>query len=612
MRAHPFDPVSAILSLVALVAGIVVIAGSTLPFEANVGPWLAVIALAFGVLLLPWSVGRRSSAAVEEGEERDLGGVGDQGVAVPECHVDGRVAVARPARRVVAEDPRDPDSRRTCAPSGRRSARTMAAPSGPTVVRSLPAWCRRAARWRTDPCEHRRRSTGCHRTGTRSPARRCEGNVLPRRNTESATALDPSRPERVRWELGNAGRRRIAERRTLFGWWHERTSQFGEVETFTARTEDRRGDVTAARTRVADVGANVRHRSAAPENLDVDLQITVGDLPDEQGVHRPEGLRGVGKRIAHRPQRDGGDDAALGQRAQIPRAVRRCAVHAVGDPLDGGGVREGTHAANRSPEVLIHRWRFPARLRPIAPWSCSLREQRATCACCHRALHAPTGQRTDTAPGRSMGILTDDMRRVVEVELGFIATVCPDGTPNLSPKGTTAVWDEDHLVFADLRSPGTVDNLRANSSIEINAVDQLLRTGYRFKGTGTVYTDGDVFERGVRFYEGRGTVNARRENSRHRDRHRRESPADHLAAVRPRAHRRRGPCDQHPRAERAHCRVAIIVRSTPFSCGCEAVRRLARCLGPTVPHASSAPRCHACSMRSSTAAPWRRGFPRMA
>jgi len=108
-----------------------------------------------------------------------------------------------------------------------------------------------------------------------------------------------------------------------------------------------------------------------------------------------------------------------------------------------------------------------------------------------------------------MGILTDDMRRVVEAELGFIATVCPDGTPNLSPKGTTAVWDEDHLVFADLRSPGTVDNLRANSSIEINAVDQLLRVGYRFKGTGAVHTEGDVFERGVRFYEGRGTVRAR-------------------------------------------------------------------------------------------------------
>ena len=108
-----------------------------------------------------------------------------------------------------------------------------------------------------------------------------------------------------------------------------------------------------------------------------------------------------------------------------------------------------------------------------------------------------------------MGILTADMRRMVETQLGFVATVCPDGTPNLSPKGSTAVWDDDHLVFADLRSPGTVENLRANASVEINVVDQLVRKGYRFKGTGAVHTDGEVFERGVRFYEARGTVRAR-------------------------------------------------------------------------------------------------------
>lgn len=113
------------------------------------------------------------------------------------------------------------------------------------------------------------------------------------------------------------------------------------------------------------------------------------------------------------------------------------------------------------------------------------------------------------AENGGMGILTEDMRRVVEAELGFVATVCPDGTPNLSPKGTTAFWDDDHVVFADLRSPGTVENLRANPSIEINAVDQLSRKGYRFKGTAIVHTDGPVFEQGVAFYEARGTVKAR-------------------------------------------------------------------------------------------------------
>ena len=81
-----------------------------------------------------------------------------------------------------------------------------------------------------------------------------------------------------------------------------------------------------------------------------------------------------------------------------------------------------------------------------------------------------------------MGILTNDMMRMVnEQQLGFIATVCPDGTPNLSPKGTTVVWDDEHLVFADVCSPNTIANLRHNPAVEINIVDMLLRKGYRFK-----------------------------------------------------------------------------------------------------------------------------------
>lgn len=101
-----------------------------------------------------------------------------------------------------------------------------------------------------------------------------------------------------------------------------------------------------------------------------------------------------------------------------------------------------------------------------------------------------------------MGILTDDMKRVVtEHRLGFMATVCPDGTPNLSPKGTTAVYDDDHLVFADIRSPGTVRNLKRNPSIEINVIDVLVRKGYRFKGTATVHTEGEVVERALELYD---------------------------------------------------------------------------------------------------------------
>jgi uncharacterized protein len=106
----------------------------------------------------------------------------------------------------------------------------------------------------------------------------------------------------------------------------------------------------------------------------------------------------------------------------------------------------------------------------------------------------------DTGP-----VLDADMRRVIdEQRLGFVATVCPDGTPNLSPKGTTAVWDDDHLVFAHLYSAQTVANIEGGHPVvEVNVVDPILRKGYRFKGPAVVHRDGDVFEAGCRFFHER-------------------------------------------------------------------------------------------------------------
>ena len=107
-----------------------------------------------------------------------------------------------------------------------------------------------------------------------------------------------------------------------------------------------------------------------------------------------------------------------------------------------------------------------------------------------------------------MGILTEDMQRVVrEQRLGYIATVCPDGSPNLSPKGTTTVWDDDHLIFADIRSPRTIANLRHNPALEINVVDPISRKGYRFKGTATVLAEGPLFDEAFAFYRSRGVTN---------------------------------------------------------------------------------------------------------
>jgi predicted pyridoxine 5'-phosphate oxidase superfamily flavin-nucleotide-binding protein len=89
-----------------------------------------------------------------------------------------------------------------------------------------------------------------------------------------------------------------------------------------------------------------------------------------------------------------------------------------------------------------------------------------------------------------MGILTDEMKRMVtEIKLCYAATVTADGKPNLSPKGSITVLGDDELGFADLASPGTIENLRHNPFIELNVVDPFTRRGFRFKGQAEVVID---------------------------------------------------------------------------------------------------------------------------
>lgn len=97
-------------------------------------------------------------------------------------------------------------------------------------------------------------------------------------------------------------------------------------------------------------------------------------------------------------------------------------------------------------------------------------------------------------------VLTFDMRAVIEAaRLSFVATVTPDGRPNLSPKGTIHVWDDTHLFFLDIASPGTRTNLERTPWLELNVVEQLSRRGYRFYGRATLHFPGSaIFDDGVR------------------------------------------------------------------------------------------------------------------
>ena len=95
--------------------------------------------------------------------------------------------------------------------------------------------------------------------------------------------------------------------------------------------------------------------------------------------------------------------------------------------------------------------------------------------------------------------IPDDARAIIEsAHLCFAATVTPDCSPNLSPKGTIRVWDERHVFFLDIASPNTRRNLEHNPRIELNVVDQLSRRGYRLSGIAQLHRDDAIFAEATR------------------------------------------------------------------------------------------------------------------
>ncbi len=63
-----------------------------------------------------------------------------------------------------------------------------------------------------------------------------------------------------------------------------------------------------------------------------------------------------------------------------------------------------------------------------------------------------------------MSILSSEIKNFLNSQkLGYVATVTPDGKPNISPKGTIIPWTSNLLAFANIRSPDTIDNLKKSS-----------------------------------------------------------------------------------------------------------------------------------------------------
>ena len=96
-----------------------------------------------------------------------------------------------------------------------------------------------------------------------------------------------------------------------------------------------------------------------------------------------------------------------------------------------------------------------------------------------------------------MAKIPKEVQEFVKNKMAWVATASSDGVPNTTPKGTVQVIDDEHIVFADLFSLKTRDNLQKNPKAAVTVVDMEKYKGYQFKGSAQLVDSGPVFDQVV-------------------------------------------------------------------------------------------------------------------
>ena len=76
----------------------------------------------------------------------------------------------------------------------------------------------------------------------------------------------------------------------------------------------------------------------------------------------------------------------------------------------------------------------------------------------------------------------------------WVATVGPDGMPNVSIKGSGALLDDEHLYFADMFSRKTRENLENDDRVAVGIHDPERKLAMQVKGRAELIDHGAVFD----------------------------------------------------------------------------------------------------------------------
>ena len=93
-----------------------------------------------------------------------------------------------------------------------------------------------------------------------------------------------------------------------------------------------------------------------------------------------------------------------------------------------------------------------------------------------------------------MAQIPKEVQEFLSGKQAWVATAAADGVPNTTIKGSIQVIDDEHIIFADLFSRKTRENLQANPKVAVAVADEETFKGYQIKGSAEMQESGPLFD----------------------------------------------------------------------------------------------------------------------
>lgn len=102
-----------------------------------------------------------------------------------------------------------------------------------------------------------------------------------------------------------------------------------------------------------------------------------------------------------------------------------------------------------------------------------------------------------------MGKLTEEMKDMMGKQLAYVSTVSNEGMPNIGPKRSMRILDDNTLVYNENTGKQTMTNILENGKVAIAYADWAKLDGYRFVGKAEVFTEGKYYDDAVEWAKGK-------------------------------------------------------------------------------------------------------------